>query len=163
MAYEMTIHSLPIYLILTLVVGYSQLVASRASKLGTDSSRPGKSCRDIYDYNTASRRQSGYYWIKADQVRTVYCDMELTCGGIRGGWMRIVILILLKEMIAPVDGARLYNQGHYVEDQEMVLDAILLISLITGLNIILFVENYVDIKKELMVALLELIVLLHAL
>ena len=37
----------------------------------------------------ASRGQSGYYWIKTDQVYRVYCDMELTCGGITGGWMRI--------------------------------------------------------------------------
>ena len=47
-----------------------------------------------------------------------------------------------------VDGARLHNQDHYVEDQVMLLDVILLTSLITRLNIILSVENYVDIKKE---------------
>ena len=158
----MTTHSYSLPLIIALVVGYSQLVASRASKLGTDSSRPGKSCRDIYDYNTASRRQSGYYWIKTDQVRRVYCDMELTCGGIRGGWMRIAHIDTTQGDNCPVDGARLYNRGHYVEDQEMVLDVILLTSQITGLNIIQFVENYVDIKRELTVA-LELIVLLHTL
>ena len=37
----------------------------------------------------ASRGQSGYYWIKTDNIYKVYCDMELTCGGITGGWMRI--------------------------------------------------------------------------
>ena len=31
-------------------------------------------------------------------------------------------------MTAPVDGRRLYNQGRYVEDQVMLLDAILLTS-----------------------------------
>ena len=62
---------------------------SCVNKLGTDSSHPAKSCRDIYNYNMASRGQSGYYWIKTDQVYRVYCDMELTCGGITGGWMRI--------------------------------------------------------------------------
>jgi len=49
---------------------------------------PGKPCRHIYD-NRVSRGQSGYYWIKTDKVQEVYCDMELSCGGIRGGWMRI--------------------------------------------------------------------------
>ena len=95
----MTADSLLVYTIIALVVGYSQLVVCHTSeletlfscvtKLGTDSSHPAKSCRDIYNYNMASRGQSGYYWIKTDQVYRVYCDMELTCGGIRGGWMRI--------------------------------------------------------------------------
>ena len=53
----MTTDSLPIvYLTIVLVVGFSQLVASCGSKLGTDSSHPAKSCRDIYELNTASRR-----------------------------------------------------------------------------------------------------------
>ena len=32
--------------------------------------------------------------IKTDRFRmkNVYCDMELTCGGTRGGWMRIANL-----------------------------------------------------------------------
>ena len=86
----MRMHSLPIvYTIVVLVVVYSQPVASHASKLGTSSSRPGESCREIYNYNMVSRGQSGYYWINTDQVYRVYCDMELTCGGITGGWMRI--------------------------------------------------------------------------
>ena len=50
-------------------------------------------------------------------------------------------------MTAPVDGARLHNQGHYVEDQVMLLDVILLTSLITRLNIIPSVVSYVDIKR----------------
>ena len=95
----MTADSLLVYTIIVLVVGCSQLVVSHTSeletlfscvnKLGTDSSHPAKSCRDIYNYNMASRGQSGYYWIKTDQVYRVYCDMQLTCGGITGGWMRI--------------------------------------------------------------------------
>jgi len=66
-----------------------ETLLSQANKLGTDSSNPGKSCRDIYNYNMASRGQSGYYWIETDDVYKVYCDMKLTCGGITGGWMRI--------------------------------------------------------------------------
>ena len=53
--------------------------------------------------------------------------------------------ILLKETTVPVD-ARLHNQG-----QVMLLDVILLTSLITRLSIILSVENYVDIRKEVQV------------
>ena len=92
--------SLLVSTIIVLVVGYSQLVASHISeletlfscvyKLGMDSSHPAKSCREIYNYNMASRGQSGYYWINdTDNIIKVYCDMELTCGGITGGWMRI--------------------------------------------------------------------------
>ena len=84
--------------ILMLVVSYGQLVIcyggvesllSCAGRLGTDPSSPGKSCRDIYEYNMASRGHSGYYWIETDHIHKVYCDMELSCGGIKGGWMRI--------------------------------------------------------------------------
>ena len=87
-----------LYTILVIAAGYGQLVESQsdlealvmcAGRLGVHHSNPGKSCRDIYEYNMASRGQSGYYWIKTDQVYKVYCDMELNCGGIRGGWMRI--------------------------------------------------------------------------
>ena len=46
-----------------------------------------------------------------------------------------------------MNGARLHSQDHYVEDQVMLLDVILLTSLITRLNIILSVEKYVDISK----------------
>ena len=84
----MTAGNILAYTIIVLViVGYSQPVLSHSlKKLGTNS-RPAKSCREIYDYNIASRGQSGYYWIKTDNTCRVYCDMELTCGGITGGWM----------------------------------------------------------------------------
>ena len=87
--YKMRASLHTVYTMIVLVLGYSQLVASSNSKLGKTSSRPGKSCKDIYNYNMASRGQSGYYWIRTDRVYQVYCDMELTCGGITGGWMRI--------------------------------------------------------------------------
>ena len=126
--------SLLVYTIIVLVVGYSQLVVSQiceletllsaVNKLGTDSSHPAKSCKDIYTNNMASRGQSGYYWIKTDDEYRVYCDMELTCGGITGGWMT---LILIKEMTVLLDGRTLHNQSHYVEDQVMLLDVTLLL------------------------------------
>ena len=91
---KMIADSLLVYTIIVLVIGYSQLVVSQTgesngNKLGT-TCRPAKSCREIYNYNIASRGQSGYYWINnTDNILKVYCDMELTCGGITGGWMRI--------------------------------------------------------------------------
>ena len=61
--------------------------------VGTLQSNPGKSCDDIYQINKASRGASGNYWIKANAgVHRVYCDMELECGGHKGGWMRIADL-----------------------------------------------------------------------
>ena len=56
-------------------------------------SSPGKPCDDIYQINKASRRASGNYWINTTTgVHQVYCDMELECGGHKGGWMRITDL-----------------------------------------------------------------------
>jgi len=86
------------WIILVLFASYGQPVVcdsdiesllSCAGRLGTNPSSPGKSCREIYEYNMASRGNSGYYWIETDHSHKVYCDMELSCGGIRGGWMRI--------------------------------------------------------------------------
>jgi len=53
-------------------------------------SNPGRSCDDIYQINKASRGASGDYWIQTTTgVHQVYCDMELECGGHKGGWMRV--------------------------------------------------------------------------
>jgi len=62
------------------------------SKLGTESFLPGKSCAQIYHLNKASRGKSGYYWIMSLSLVKVYCDMELDCGGIKGGWARVAYL-----------------------------------------------------------------------
>ena len=64
-------------------------------------------------------------------------------------------------MTAPVDGARLYNQDHYVEDQLMLLDVILRTSLITRLKIILSAENYVDIERKVQVLLTKTLPLIN--
>ena len=74
-----------------LVAAYQEDVCcALCSSLGAVKSNPGKSCHDIYQINKATRGVSGNYWINTTTgVHQVYCDMELECGGHKGGWMRI--------------------------------------------------------------------------
>jgi len=58
------------------------------SRYGFDKDHPGLSCADIYFKNSESHGMSGYYFINNGDDR-VYCNMELECGGTKGGWMRI--------------------------------------------------------------------------
>ena len=65
--------------------------SSFCSSLGMLQSSPGKSCADIYQMNKASRGVSGLYWINTTSgLHQVTCDMELKCGGHKGGWTTIV-------------------------------------------------------------------------
>ena len=58
--------------------------------IGVLESNPGKSCADIYQINKATRGVSNDYWVNTTTgIHQVYCDMELECGGYKGGWMRI--------------------------------------------------------------------------
>ena len=41
------------------------------------------------EQNPTSHGRSGYYVLKTDHLSFAYCDMELDCGGTKGGWMRI--------------------------------------------------------------------------
>ena len=90
-----------------------QVLLNFYNGLGMQSIFPAKSCKEIYKYNYASHGKSGYYWIKPatnviqvcrhtlcillillcagimTYITQVYCDMELSCGGRDGGWMRI--------------------------------------------------------------------------
>ena len=75
-----------------MVVSEEKVCSAFCSSLGTDSSSPGKSCADIYQVNKASRGRSGYYWINNTSPVKVYCDMELKCGGVKGGWTKIANL-----------------------------------------------------------------------
>ena len=59
------------------------------SRYGLDNNLPGASCADIYNKNPTSYGRSGYYVLKTDHLFSTYCDMELDCGGNKGGWMRI--------------------------------------------------------------------------
>ena len=82
-----------VFILLTagyLVAAQVNTCSSFCSSLGMLQSSPGKSCDDIYSINKASRGVSGDYWIQTTTgVHQVYCDMELECGGHKGGWMRI--------------------------------------------------------------------------
>ena len=86
--------------IITVIIWTCHLVAAQekvcstvCSTLGMLQSTPGKSCDDIYQFNRASRGVSRNYWINTTTgVHHVYCDMELECGGHKGGWMRIADL-----------------------------------------------------------------------
>ena len=54
-------------------------------------SNPAHSCKEIYERNTSSH--SGYYWLQSclnSQTVQVYCNMERTCGGVQGGWMKVI-------------------------------------------------------------------------
>ena len=75
------------------VAAQEKTCSTFCSSLGMLQSSPGKSCNDIYQINKASRGVSGNYWIKTTtRAHQVYCDMELECGGHKGGWMRIADL-----------------------------------------------------------------------
>ena len=73
--------------ILVVITTITSLVLAD-KQYGLISTKPGKSCRDIYQMNPASHGVSGYYIIVTDKPTFVYCDMTLECGGEKG-WMRI--------------------------------------------------------------------------
>ena len=53
---------------------------------------PATSCMEILQL--APQSPSGLYWIRANEhdARYMYCDMEKSCKGVAGGWMKIVSL-----------------------------------------------------------------------
>ena len=78
---------------LCLAAAQDKVCSSFCSSLGMLQSNPGKSCNDVYQINNAARGSSGNYWINTTSgIQQVYCDMELECGGHKGGWMKIVDL-----------------------------------------------------------------------
>ena len=75
------------------VVSLEDTCTSVCNTVGMMESTPGQSCADIYQINVASRGVSAHYYIQTSTgVHQVYCDMELECGGQKGGWMRIADL-----------------------------------------------------------------------
>ena len=57
--------------------------------LGRFEQTPVTSCAELHSISP-----SAYYWVRAsnDSVVRVYCDMDLQCGNITGGWMRVAEL-----------------------------------------------------------------------
>ena len=76
-----------------LVANGENVCSNFCSALGMTSTAPGKSCHDIYQVNKGSRGVSDFYYINTTTgVHRVYCDMELECGGHKGGWMVVTDL-----------------------------------------------------------------------
>ena len=74
----------------SVVMAQEKVCSSFCTTLGMLKSTPGESCDDIYQTNKASRGVSGLYWVTtASGTHHVYCNMELHCGGHKGGWTRI--------------------------------------------------------------------------
>ena len=89
---KMTVWSVIIVLTAGSMVVFAQekVCSSFCTSLGMLESSPGESCNDIYQINKMSRGVSGNYWINTNSgVQQVYCDMELQCGGHKGGWTRV--------------------------------------------------------------------------
>ena len=56
---------------------------------GYTPSHPASSCKEILQL--APQSTSGLYWISGtdNRPRQMYCDMERSCKGVAGGWMRV--------------------------------------------------------------------------
>ena len=94
------------------VTADEKVCSSFCSSLGMLQSSPGVSCADIYQINKASRGVSGLYWINTTSgLHQVYCDMELECGGHRGGWTTIVKLDMSKEDSCPSGWTNITTPG----------------------------------------------------
>ena len=79
-------------IIVALAILETSLVVAQGdtyTRYGFDIELPGASCVDIYNKNPTSHGRSGYYVLKTDHLFFAYCDMELDCGGNKGGWMRL--------------------------------------------------------------------------
>ena len=75
-------------------------------------SSPGKSCAEIYQINKASRGVSGLYWINTTSgLHQVTCDMDLECGGHKGGWTVIVKFDTSKGDSCPSEWTRITTPG----------------------------------------------------
>ena len=90
-------------IVLLAAVGTSLVMAQddTCTRYGFDIDLPGASCADIYNKNPTSHGRSGYYVLKTDHLFFAYCDMELDCGGTKGGWMKIADTDTTKMVTCP--------------------------------------------------------------
>ena len=91
---KMTVWSIIIILTVasagSVVMAQEKVCSSFCTTLGMLESTPGESCDDIYHNNKASRGVSRLYWVTTvSGTHQVYCNMELQCGGHKGGWTRV--------------------------------------------------------------------------
>ena len=97
------------------VTAEEKVCSTFCSSLGMLQSSPGKSCAEIYQINKASRGMSGLYWINTTSgLHQVNCDMELECGGHKGGWTTIVKLDTSKGDSCPSAWTRISASGKAV-------------------------------------------------
>ena len=81
------------------------------SNYGLDINYPGASCADVHNRNPTSYGRSGYHVLKTDHLFFAYCDMELDCGGTKGGWMRIADIDTSRGDTCP-SGWNSYNNSY---------------------------------------------------
>ena len=82
-----TVRNAVVEFLAPLVLQLSHLVTP-----GLSPSHPATSCREILQL--APQSPSGLYWIRASEhaakhIPLMYCDMEKSCNGVSGGWMRL--------------------------------------------------------------------------
>ncbi|XP_064384847.1 uncharacterized protein LOC135333746 [Halichondria panicea] len=64
--------------------------------LGFDHSHPAPSCQQILDCSPSI--SSGHFWLGTEEnVVLMFCDMNRTCGGMSGGWLRLIALDMRDE------------------------------------------------------------------
>ena len=94
------------------VTADEKVCSSFCSSLGILQSSPGESCAEIYKINKASRGVSGLYWVNTTSgLHQVNCDMELECGGHKGGWTTIVKLDTSKGDSCPSEWTSITTPG----------------------------------------------------
>jgi len=133
--------------ILVTITSVVVMADTDCNQYGFSTKQPGKSCRDIYQLNPASRNNSGYYIVKSDDVHFVYCDMILECGGEKG-WMRIADINPANGG-CPNGGGRLLLLLLLVDLLMVMLVVFRLISLLVIFHTVGCVEWYWIFRREL--------------
>ena len=100
-----------IALVVTVLVASAMAQDDTCTRYGFDIGLPGASCADIYNKNPTSHGRSGYYVLKTDRLYFAYCDMELDCGGTKGGWTRIADIDTSRGDTCPIGWNR-YNNSY---------------------------------------------------
>ena len=87
----------------SLVILLALITAVLAEKTyGKVATNPGVSCDDIYQRNPTSRGHTGEFWINPTTgLHKVTCNMNLKCGGVGGGWMRVAYVDMTLDETCP--------------------------------------------------------------